>query len=94
MSYIQERYTVEQFLVERSEIQVDIAKSALSQLDRFSKERFQVSGQQLFEDLGKEKNEDKTFFSERDSIKGKIQISFNPRLVQRNSCKFSFRTGL
>ncbi len=62
MSYIQERYTVEQFLAERSNAQANIAKSALSQLDRFSMERFQVSGLQLFKDLGKEKNEDKTLF--------------------------------
>ena len=62
MSYIQERYTVEQFLAERSKAIAYITKSALSQLDRFSIERFQVSSLQLFEDLGKEKNEDKTFF--------------------------------
>ena len=61
MSYIQERYTVEQFIAERSKAQENIAKSALSQLDRFSMEQYQVSGLQLFEDLGKEQNESKTF---------------------------------
>ena len=59
MSYIEETYTIKQFLDHISKPQASIAESALSSLDRFSKDTYQIPGERLLEDLGKEKNENK-----------------------------------
>lgn len=59
MSYIEETYTIEQFLTHISKPQSNIARSALSSLDRFSMEIYQISGERLLEDIGTEKNENK-----------------------------------
>ncbi len=59
MSYIEETYTITQFLAHISKPQASIAESALSSLDRFSMDTYQIPGEKLLEDLGKEKNENK-----------------------------------
>lgn len=59
MSYIQETYTIKQFLDHISKPQANIAESALSSLDRFSMDTYQIPGERLLEDIGKEKNENK-----------------------------------
>jgi len=59
MSYIEETYTIKQFLAHISKPQASIAESALSSLDRFSMDTYQIPGERLLEDLGKEKNKNK-----------------------------------
>lgn len=59
MSYIEETYTIMQFLAHISKPQASIAESALSSLDRFSMDVYQIPGERLLEDIGKEKNENK-----------------------------------
>ncbi|HEY4681505.1 MAG TPA: tyrosine-type recombinase/integrase [Nitrosarchaeum sp.] len=59
MSYIEETYSIEQFLAHISKPQASIARSALSSLNRFSMETYQIPGERLFEDIGKERNENK-----------------------------------
>ncbi len=59
MSYIEETYTIKQFLAHISKPQASIAESALSSLNRFSMDTYQIPGEKLLEDIGKEKNENK-----------------------------------
>lgn len=57
---------MEQFLAEKSKAQKKQIESALSHLDRFTKDYYKLGGLQVLADLGREKREDKTiiFFSQ------------------------------
>ncbi len=59
MSYTQETYTVKQFLDHISKPQANIGESALSSLDQFSMNTYQIPGKMLLEGIGKVKNENK-----------------------------------
>ncbi len=89
MSYIQETYTIKQFLDHISKPQASIAESALSSLDRFSMDTYQIPGEKLFEDIGKEKNENKALIVFKQLVDWlqeehpKVMITFGKQRTQR-----------
>ena len=89
MSYIAETYSIDDYLAHISKVQASIVRSALSSFDRFSMDKYKISGKTMLQDVGNEKNENKVMkilseFSDWLKIEHpNIMISFGKAGTQR-----------